>query len=220
MSGGSVERFWKGWNGPAGDVGDQHLRAARHPGQPVAPLLGELMAGVERQEQVVLAPVGVQLRRPDADDGDVAPEVLRRREDGLRPLPVRQIGAGVRPHAPTGRADQVIGLRRGIRQDARVAHADLVQADNACRRRSRLGLGGRRQSDDRGSPRLPNSISSLRSSWPVLPSQISRLSPRDQPARFRVFGAKGKGAVFVGDWRWGRGCPTGGSPRRAGGGGL
>ncbi len=109
------------------------------------------------------------------DVRDVAPDVLRRGENALRPLPGRQIGAGVGPHAPAGRADQVVGLRNRIGQNARVAHPDRFQPEVGRRR----GLRTDHHCKTELGPSDPAPSSRHRVHGPFSPVRHSGLPPRD-----------------------------------------
>ena len=127
-----------------GRIRPEDLRASHDaPGAvPVAPLLRKLLAGVEGAEDIVFAVVAVELRRPDAVDFDVAPEIVGSGVDDGRPLPVLEVGAFVAHDAAPGRADEVVGVRCGVGEDAVVPPSERVGFVHSIREAARP-LGAR-----------------------------------------------------------------------------
>ena len=142
----------EGAEGAVGRVGHEYLRATHHSAGavPVAPLLAELLAGVEGLEEVVFPFVVVQLRSPDAVDPDVAPHVVRSGVDDFRARPVDQILAPVAQDAPTAGSDHYVLVRYGVGEHAVVAPVDLVERVGAVLRLGVCGRENRRRCDDSG----------------------------------------------------------------------
>ena len=134
---------------PVRRVGDEHLAPAHYAAGvvPVAPLLGEFLAGVECLEEVVLAFIIMEFRGPDAVDLYLAPDIVRSRVDDCRAFPMDEILALVAFDAASGGTDHYIFPGNGVGKHAVVPPMELIKGVRPVLFSARLRIEADRQAE-------------------------------------------------------------------------